>query len=282
MTLLECILTENACCKAGKTIQPRGVMIHSTGANNPALRRYVQPAEYDSNKETLLDQLGVNVNGNDWNRDDVQVCVHAFVGKLADGSVAAVQTLPWDMRGWHAGSGKSGSANDTHISFEICEDGLKDEEYFREVYRTAVELTAMLCRRFDLDPLADGVVICHSEGYGRGIASNHADVMHLFPGHGKTMEDFRGEVAAEIKKTAEAERFAQLMAQYRAGLQDNDAASYSEAARQWAVEQGLIRGSSSGAFNGMWEDFLTREQVVVLLYRFWDKLIRREFELAEQ
>lgn len=72
------------------------------------------------------------------------------------------------------------------------------------------------------------------------------------------------------------------MAQYRAGLQDNDATPYSEAARQWAVEWGLIQGNNSGVFNGMWEGFLTQEQVVVQLYRFWDKLIRCEFELAEQ
>lgn len=38
---------------------PRGVMIHSTGAENPNLRRYVQPDD---------GTLGVNPNGNDWNR----------------------------------------------------------------------------------------------------------------------------------------------------------------------------------------------------------------------
>ena len=34
--------------------------------------------------------------------------------------MATYQTLPWDHRGWHAG----GSANNTHIGFEICEDAL--------------------------------------------------------------------------------------------------------------------------------------------------------------
>jgi hypothetical protein len=37
--------------------------------------------------------------------------------------------LPWDHRGWHAG----GSANNTHIGFEICEDGLTDSKYFNAV-----------------------------------------------------------------------------------------------------------------------------------------------------
>lgn len=206
MKLLKCILGANDCFKAGQYIKPKGVMVHSTGANNPNLKRYVQPLVGYADYSKLMTQLGKNANGNDWNRSETNACVHAFIGKLADGSVAAVQTLPWDMRGWHAGTGTSGgSANNTHISFEICEDGLADKSYFDKVYREAVELTAMLCKEYDLDPLADGVVIDHSEGYKRGIASGHADVMHWFPRHGKTMDDFRADVAAAMKNTEEEE-----------------------------------------------------------------------------
>ncbi len=43
MRLLNCLLTANRCYKTGATIKPKGVMVHSTGANNPNLRRYVQP-----------------------------------------------------------------------------------------------------------------------------------------------------------------------------------------------------------------------------------------------
>ena len=186
MNLQKCYLTNNDCYKTGKTIKPKGVMVHSTGANNPTLKRYVQPND---------GKLGDNRNKNDWNRSGLNVCVHAFIGKLADGSVATYQTLPWDCRGWHSGSGSKGSANNTHISFEICEDGLADKQYFNAVYKEAVELTAYLCKQYKLDPLADGVVICHSEGYKRGIASNHADVMHWFPKHGKSMDTFRKDVA---------------------------------------------------------------------------------------
>ncbi len=199
MVLLPCILTESDCYQAGRTIVPKGVMLHSTGANNPTLRRYVQPVGDTAGREELLERLGVNRNGNHWNRSGVTACVHAFIGKLVDGTVATAQTLPWDHRGWHAGTGTSGgSANNTHISFEICEDNLSDGDYFAAVYREAVELTAMLCRQYGLDPTADGVVICHAEGYRRGVASGHADVEHWFPMHGKTMDDFRRDVAAEL------------------------------------------------------------------------------------
>lgn len=195
MILRKCLLTDNDCYRAGRTITPKGVMIHSTGANNPNLRRYVQP---DDGK------LGSNPNGNHWNRSGVDKCVHAMIGKLADGTVAVYQTLPWNWRGWHAGNG-SPSANNTHIAFEICEDGLGDRSYFAQVYQAAVELTAYLCRLYRLDPLQDGVVICHAEGHRRGWASNHGDVEHWFPKMGKSMDDFRADVAKMLGTKPKAE-----------------------------------------------------------------------------
>ena len=196
MNLIRCYLTNNRCYTIGATIKPRGVMVHSTGKNNPKIARYVQPSPNTANRESLLATIGTNRYANDWNNSGESVCVHAFIGRLADNSVGAVQTLPWNRRGWHAGDGTSGkSANDTHISFEICEDALTDASYFAQVYAKAVELTAMLCETYNLDPKADGVVICHSEGYKRGIASNHGDVMHWFPKFGKSMDAFRGDVA---------------------------------------------------------------------------------------
>ncbi len=188
MNLQKLILTNNACYKAGKTIIPKGIMVHSTGANNPNLKRYVGPDD---------GLLGANQYNNHWNQDKPdrrQVCVHAFIGKLADGSIATYQTLPWNHRGWHGGSGSKGSVNDTHISFEICEDGLTDAAYFNAIYKEAAELCAYLCKEYKLDPMADGVIIGHFEGHKRGIASNHGDPNNWFPKHSKSMDTFRAEV----------------------------------------------------------------------------------------
>lgn len=187
MILRTCLLTKNDCYKSAQCITPKGVMVHSTGANNPNVKRYVQPND---------GKLGVNYGGNDWNRSGIGACVHAFIGKTDAGEIATYQTLPWTMRGWHGG----GSSNNTHISFEICEDGLSDSTYFNKVYTEAVELTAHLCKQYKLNPLSDGVVICHSEGYKRGIATNHADVMHWFPKHGKSMDSFRTDVNNLLRK----------------------------------------------------------------------------------
>lgn len=98
MNLHKLIFTQNDCYKAGKTITPKGIMVHSTGANNPNLKRYVGPDD---------GLLGVNVNKNYWNQarpeGGQQICVHGFIGKLNDCSVATYQALPWNQRGWHCG-----------------------------------------------------------------------------------------------------------------------------------------------------------------------------------
>lgn len=64
------------------------------------------------------------------------------------------------------------------------------------------------------------------------------------------------------------ERFKELWTEVRKELQDNDAGEYSAEAREWAVANGLITGGDSAEFNGMWQDMLTREQFVTVLYRF--------------
>ena len=82
MRLLRCLLTENDCYKAGRTIVPQGVMVHSTGANNPNLCRYVAP------NDGLLGEPSLR----HWNQPGISACVHAFIGKLADGSILAIMT----------------------------------------------------------------------------------------------------------------------------------------------------------------------------------------------
>lgn len=252
MTLYQQILTQNDCYKAGRTIVPKGVMVHSTGSNNPRVSRYVPGDEV----------IGYNTNGNHWNRSGLTKCVHAFIGKFSDGSIGTVQTLPWTCRGWHAG----GTANNTHIGFEICEDGLTDASYFSAVYREAVELTAMLCKEYGLDPLADGVVICHQEGYRRGVASNHADVLHWFPKMGKSMDDFRADVAALIREEDEDmsyEQWKQYMDRYRAELAAQAADPWAVPFIAQAIDAGLMTDVDGSIERP--RDFVTREELATSL-----------------
>lgn len=65
MNLIKCFLTANDCYKAGRTITPKGVMVHSTGANNPLVARYVQPLDTQADAASLYAVLGGNRNQND-------------------------------------------------------------------------------------------------------------------------------------------------------------------------------------------------------------------------
>ncbi|GLI52255.1 hypothetical protein TSYNTROOL_23410 [Tepidanaerobacter syntrophicus] len=185
-------MTRNDCYTANRKITPGGIMIHSTAVPG------VMAAEWFSrwNKSYKAGEI---------NR---QVCVHAFVDDKE-----VWQYLPWNHRGWHAG----GSANNTHIGFEICEpagfsyksgsvmvgyNAAKQEDYFRKAWQNAVELCVMLCKKYGLN---ENDIICHSEGYKLGIASNHADVMHWFPRHGESMDTFRAAVKAGLAEKPETE-----------------------------------------------------------------------------
>lgn len=193
MILNKVFATQNECYKAGARMAPKGLMIHSTGANNPWLKRYVQP---DDGK------LGKNPYNNSFNTPKPggsRKCVHAFAGKLENGQLAIYQILPWTMQAWHCGKGPKGSGNRGYISIEMCEDNMKDPKYFNDLYALLVEFAAYICKEFKISPSKPDL-ICHSEGHDMGIASNHSDVMHWFPKHGKSMDTFRADVKKLLTK----------------------------------------------------------------------------------
>lgn len=189
MKITKSILVNNPCYKAGKTINVKGIMLHSVGCPQPSAMAFVKS----------------------WNNASTNVCVHGFID-VNTGEVC--QTLPWNYKGWHCG----GSANMSHIGIEMCEpncikytsganftcsDKNKAKNAVKIAYNSAIDLFAYLCEKYDLDPLQDGVIISHAEGYKRGVASNHADPTHLWSklGTGYTMDGFRKDVKAAMNKT---------------------------------------------------------------------------------
>ena len=166
MKIIESLLTNNDCYKANRQITVKGLMLHSVGCPQPSAEVFVK----------------------NWNKSGIEKCVHGFI----NGNTGYIyQTLPWNWRGWHGG----GACNNTHIGVEMCEPATikytggaswvdnnpeNTKAVVMRTYKAAVELFAFLCRKFKLDPLADGVIISHSEGYKRGIASNHGDVEHIW------------------------------------------------------------------------------------------------------
>ena len=129
---------------------------------------------------------------------------------MGDGVVGCVQTMPWDYRPWGCGSGPKGSCNDGWIQFEICEDGLTNETYLKQVYEEACQLTAYLCKKYNIDPNGTinfkGVnvptILCHADSNALGLGSNHGDINHWFPKFGKSMATVRADVAKLMNATS--------------------------------------------------------------------------------
>ena len=317
--ITQAIMTNSDCCKAGRTITPKGIMVHSTGTPG-----------------AMAGQLRAG-----WDSAQATAAVHAMVD---DGQT--LQTLPWTCRGWHAGTGTSGkTANDTHIAFEICEpdqcrllpvewaplyrgakgmsawavkrwqqelqrmglytgeidgsfgpatetatraaqaalgltqdgscgpatlaaaaaqkgslmvyDPEETADYFEAVWARAVALCAKLCQEYGLNPETD--ILCHAEGYRAGIASNHADVEHWFPRHGKTMDDFRAAVKAALGGDGQTEP---EEPQQPAAEQPADWAAEAWA---WAKAMGLLDGTRPTAAS-------TRQEVAVMFRRFYEAI----------
>lgn len=187
MNIIEYFSVNNDCYKSNvnkadsryTTFQnkgPRGLMLHSVGCAQPKAKVFADR----------------------WNVSGTSVAVHAVL--QADGTV--YHCLPWNFRGWHAG----GSANNTHVGVEMtepdcikytggasftCSDINKAKAQVEGTYKTAVELFAMLCTQYGLDPMTD--IISHKEGSKKGVASGHADPEHLWSQlkTGYTMDTFR-------------------------------------------------------------------------------------------
>lgn len=237
MKLVQSFLMKNPCYAAGRKITVKGLMLHSVGCPQPRASVFVSS----------------------WNRADfTSACVHGFI----DGNDGTVyQTLPWDHRGWHCGSGSKGSGNDTHIGVEMCEpacikytgganftcsDTAAAKAAAKRTYETAVELFAMLCKKFQLDPLADGVIISHKEGHSRGVASNHGDPEHLWSQlcMGYTMDGFRRAVKAAMDG---ADTSAGIQASVFANLSEKEAVAKAGALFTADMKQSGILASVSFA-----------------------------------
>ena len=207
---LICMQTTNRCYQTTRTFTPKGVLWHDTASDNPWLKRYVQPSDNAKDREEWLQLLGKNQYGNDWNHTDREASMNCWIGKLADGTVTTVQTMPWNYRPWGCGSGSKGSCNNTHIQFEICEDNLTDKAYFEAAYKEACEITAYLCKLYNIDPhgttVTNGVtvptILCHQDSYRYGLGSDHSDIYDWLPKYNKNMETVRDDVAALLNGTS--------------------------------------------------------------------------------
>lgn len=189
------IATFSDCYKESRPMpegDPSGIIVHSTAADNPNLKRYVFAPE----------MAGENIYKNYFggpNSDDVTP--HGVIGKDKDGVVRAVQILPYNICCWGCGRGVKGSYNysPAYIQFEMAEDGLTDENYFEQAFDVAAQYCASLMRAFPAIKIEN--VISHKEAGVRGYASGHGDPENWLSKFGKDMDWFRGKVSGYLENS---------------------------------------------------------------------------------
>ncbi len=189
MRIIQVYQTKNRSYKDNRSIKPVGILVHSTGANNRNLHRYVDDVE----------RLGKNKYGNHWNSALATKSMHAFIGYDKDEQVIVAQTLPYTMACWGAGKGKNGSANydpQAHLQFEICQGSNDDSDYYWKAIAVAEEYCAYLCQMYGW-----GVnkITSHVEAHKAGLASNHGDPTSWMKHFDDSMDKFRSRVEARLK-----------------------------------------------------------------------------------
>ena len=91
----------------------------------------------------------------------------------------------------------SNTRNGDTVSIEVCHPD-ETGEFSSVTYERTVELTAWLCRAFELDPETD--VIRHYDVTGKECPRYYVE-------HPEAWDDFRADVASEMKRQNEAEKY---------------------------------------------------------------------------
>lgn len=181
-------------------------------------------------------------------------------------------------------NGISGSDNDHRaITIEVASDTTHPYAVTDAAYEGLIRLLVDICKRNPkikrLRWLGDKSLVGRTDRQNmtvhRWFAYKSCPGDYLFERHSAIAEEVNRRLDAETLKTEDddmdAARFKEIWLEMRKELQDNDAGQWSKAARAWAINNGLIYGNgktTDGEPNYMWEDILTREQLITVLYRF--------------
>ena len=182
-------------------------------------------------------------------------------------------------------NGISGSMNDHQaITIEVACESAHPYEVTPAAYEALINLLVDICKRnpkigrlkWQGDKSLVGKVERQNMTVHRWFANKACPGDYLYLKHAEIAAEVNRRLDNDTIDTKEDEdmdvvRFKELFDEMREGFRDNDSANWSKEARDWAVNTGLISGNGetiNGEPNCMWEDLLTREQLVTVLYRF--------------
>ena len=151
----------------------------------------------------------------------------------------------------HALQSRTGS----YMAYNVNEN----QAYFEDVYRKAVFTCAYVLKQLGTSKIDKNTICSHAEGHMMGIASNHADVGHWWPKHGKSMDDFR----ADVKTYMETGKLPYSVESTPDNSEENN-----KTQAQIEFEQAWDKACDMGVFDGSNPNGnVTRNQLAVVLNR---------------
>jgi hypothetical protein len=213
-----------------------------------------------------------------------------------DGSIGLY--VPEEDRAWTSGgvdingneifvNGISGFMNDHRaITIEVSSDHFYPYAVTDAAMEGLIKLLVDICTRYPkihrLRWQADKSLVGNTELQNmtahRWFANTECPGDYLYERFGdiakevnRRLDNNQLQIDTEEDDDMTIERFKELWKELRDTLQDNEASQWSEEARAWAISNGLVQGGGDtpdGEPNFMWEDLMTREQFVTVLYRF--------------
>lgn len=196
-------------------------------------------------------------------KSSTAACSHYGVG--SDGRIAL-----YCDEGDRAWCTSDGSTDHRAVTIEVACEDTTPYKVTDTALATLITLCADICQRngiakllWEGDSSLVGQIDRQNMAVHRWFANKACPGDYLYNLH--------GDIAAAVNliledDTMDLDTFKALWLELRKELQDNDSSEYSQEARDWAVGNGLISGG--GDDNMMWEDLLTREQFVTVLYRY--------------
>lgn len=135
--------------------------------------------------------------------------------------------------------------NGSYLKYNVA----NNKKYFEDVYEKCILLADYVLDNLDSTNVSKTTVLSHAEGYKQGIASNHADIGHWWPEHGKTMDNFRADLQ-EYRNTGKLP--------FSSNLENSGVSEWAKEAWNKAVGKEIMDGTNP-------QNAVTREMLAVIL-----------------
>lgn len=176
----------------------------------------------------------------------------------------------------------SNSANDNRaITIEVASDTTDPYAVTDAAYEALINLVADICKRNNIQKLIWSTDkndrINHLNGCNmtvhRDFANKSCPGEYLYNRHGdianRVNAILSGNTVQEDEEEVTQEQFNSMMNTWIAEQADKDPGTWSANERAWAEGKNLINGDTKG--RKMYRKFITREEMVTVLYRFANK-----------